>query len=594
MRCKVVLLVMATLLLAQKLQAGVEGLFPASPPLTGHSQDVKGQRSEKELAPDARDPKWQPSDQHLTAADRSCGRSKESTGKPSVLPKVGASKSPLRAPGFPNVADHVTITTDALVSSFSRLTPYLAYHLHLTDVVKTTTWIYANYTGRDNPEKIRNFIIDAYNTWDTRWVLLGGDSEIVPPRMTYPAVTSGDPWQDTIPCDYYYATVNGTWDDGHHNNIFGEPSDNPDLVPALWVGRAPVTSVQEADNFVTKTIDYLIQTTYRCNVLLAGFDQDDYAHGEATMEYYVTQYINPSSFNITRLYDSQGAGAAARFLSDLNGGEDLCCHIDHGNITQMGVRSRHDLNNPPHYGFVEYQDLHGLTNYDRLNVFMSTACDIGGFDRRLSDGECVMEGLMNAPHAGAIATVTNARLGWFLDEDPQTHLTPLYLERFVKLMTFDHPTLASLADVQEGKRLMIGYCTGTSYPTYYRYAMYSLNLFGEPALPTPFLVATDVAELSSQHAATSLSVAPSVFGHSVSLAFDLGRECPVRIDVHDATGRLVSVLADGRMGTGRHAISWDGRGRDGREVPPGTYVILLNADGKMNFKRVVRYSTTGE
>lgn len=51
-------------------------------------------------------------------------------------------------------------------------------------------WIYANYIGYDNPEKIRNFIIDAYTNWNTTYCLLGGDIAVVPHRLLY--VMSGD------------------------------------------------------------------------------------------------------------------------------------------------------------------------------------------------------------------------------------------------------------------------------------------------------------------------------------------------------------------------------------------------------------------
>ncbi len=53
----------------------------------------------------------------------------------------------------------------------------------LPTVVATTEFIQANYrNGADIQETIRMFIRDAYEKWGMEYVLLGGDSDILPPR----------------------------------------------------------------------------------------------------------------------------------------------------------------------------------------------------------------------------------------------------------------------------------------------------------------------------------------------------------------------------------------------------------------------------
>ena len=76
--------------------------------------------------------------------------------------------------------DHVTITADTMVPLFAPMTERLANQFHLTDTVVAVEDIYATWPGRDRPEKIRNFIIDAYVNWLTTYVLIGGDVEVVP------------------------------------------------------------------------------------------------------------------------------------------------------------------------------------------------------------------------------------------------------------------------------------------------------------------------------------------------------------------------------------------------------------------------------
>lgn len=55
----------------------------------------------------------------------------------------------------------------------------------LSATIKTVEEIYAEYPGEDNPERIRNFIRDAYLNWSTNWILLAGDVEFVPTRLLW-------------------------------------------------------------------------------------------------------------------------------------------------------------------------------------------------------------------------------------------------------------------------------------------------------------------------------------------------------------------------------------------------------------------------
>jgi predicted deacetylase len=53
----------------------------------------------------------------------------------------------------------------------------------------------------------------------------------------------------------------------------------------------------------------------------------------------------------------------------------------------------------------------------------------------------------------------------------------------------------------------------------------------------------------------------------------------LRLAVHDLTGRLVRVLAEGAMGSGEHAVSWDGRTADGTPAASGVYLYRLELRG---------------
>ena len=54
---------------------------------------------------------------------------------------------------------------------------------------------------------------------------------------------------------------------------------------------------------------------------------------------------------------------------------------------------------------------------------------------------------------------------------------------------------------------------------------------------------------------------------------------PVRLTVHDTAGRLVRVLVDGVLPSGRREMTWDGRDEAGRQIDSGIYFLRLSQPG---------------
>jgi len=65
---------------------------------------------------------------------------------------------------------------------------------------------------------------------------------------------------------------------------------------------------------------------------------------------------------------------------------------------------------------------------------------------------------------------------------------------------------------------------------------------------------------------------PNPFNPTTSLAFLLGEECQVRIDVYNVLGRQVATLADDRYPAGRHVVQWNARG-----AASGAYFYRMQA-----------------
>jgi hypothetical protein len=65
---------------------------------------------------------------------------------------------------------------------------------------------------------------------------------------------------------------------------------------------------------------------------------------------------------------------------------------------------------------------------------------------------------------------------------------------------------------------------------------------------------------SSVPSATALSrIYPNPFNPSTTVAFDLAEQGWVNLEVHDARGALVRVLADRHFGPGTYEVVWNGR-----------------------------------
>jgi flagellar hook assembly protein FlgD len=72
------------------------------------------------------------------------------------------------------------------------------------------------------------------------------------------------------------------------------------------------------------------------------------------------------------------------------------------------------------------------------------------------------------------------------------------------------------------------------------------------------------------------------------IAFDLpgpGAR-PVTVAVYDVAGRLVAQLAKDVLDPGRHSITWDGTGANGRQAPAGVYWVRVTAGGEIAAARL--------
>ncbi|MBN2602598.1 MAG: hypothetical protein JXA91_00505, partial [Candidatus Thermoplasmatota archaeon] len=189
---------------------------------------------------------------------------------------------------------YVIITTEEMREDFQSLADYKNSRGTSTTVVTVEDildcedydwdgeWGDKDPYYNDDQCHIRNFIKSARNNWGTDYILLGGDHPDVPARYLCGSWIH-DYYQYNIQCpsDLYYACLDRNFD-ADKDGIWGWFFDYPDFSPEVYVGRAPVDTIEDVQNFINKTKFYSesdSQELYLGKVLMlgmkTGFDEPD-------------------------------------------------------------------------------------------------------------------------------------------------------------------------------------------------------------------------------------------------------------------------------------------------------------------------------
>lgn len=80
---------------------------------------------------------------------------------------------------------------------------------------------------------------------------------------------------------------------------------------------------------------------------------------------------------------------------------------------------------------------------------------------------------------------------------------------------------------------------------------------------------------------------PNPFVGSTIVSFAVARAAEVRIRIYDAAGRLVAEPLRRSVEPGTHEAVWNGSGRSGRRLPPGTYLAEVRAGEQVRTSRMV-------
>ncbi len=460
--------------------------------------------------------------------------------RPTALVDGTRLAEPFKATQLPSLLGspvaYVIVTNDAMAPAFQQLADWKTQS-GVPAVVRTISFIKQEYPfGADDAERVRSFIRDAYSRWGAKWVLLGGDTDVVPTRFAHTTFYGGE----SISTDLYFSCLDGNWNaDG--DSLYGEGAvsypvaagDSADLLPEVYVGRAPASTLAEAQLFVDKAMkyerepvaDYMNTIISFAEVL---FPQTWYPgmatqlDGAELIDYDLLPILDTVPWvHSARLYENYtdarwrpGAlpESRARAIDSLNVGYNIAVHVGHGyrNTMNMG-----DI------GLTNTEAI-ALTNGDRLTNLYAINCNSTAIDY-----PCVAEAFMKAPNGGTVTVVGSTRY------DFPTYGRQYKKEYFELLYQED---VTAVGEAQARQKLP--FVSLSAYDGAHRWTQMSLVLLGDPEL---HIYTATPRTLSVVHPA-SMPVSDSTL--AVNVAVDGVPLDSARVTVYRADHEFASALTD--------------------------------------------------
>jgi hypothetical protein len=283
------------------------------------------------------------------------------------------------------------------VESFAAWKNQLGFSVQITRLEQ----IYSHFSGRDNPEKVRNFINESYSTNGTEYYLLLGDCDVCPAREVWDPVNVGLGCDNgTEPSDLYYECLDGDWD-ANGNDVFGESDDDVDLYPEVKVGRIPVNTTEDAERvlaMIRKIEENPDSGEWIKNFLLIA--PSAFTPGDSTAaleEEIYKKFLADSFFHTIRLYDVDYSLSPSAVISAINEGVVLVDFFDHGAYDTW-------------VGALRTSDVLNLQNGNRTFLAFAMACETAAFDYQ--EYTTIAEAFFRNQNGGAIGYIGATRIAW--------------------------------------------------------------------------------------------------------------------------------------------------------------------------------------
>ena len=293
--------------------------------------------------------------------------------------------------------DWLLVTTEGLAPSFAPLVAHrretgLAAELVTVEEIRRDALL----GGGDLPERIRNFVRYVHAAYGLRFLVLAGDSDLVPPRMV-PLGIRGEQvhYGELFAADGYFGGLEGEWN-ADADRRFGESEpdddDRPDLSPEVFVGRIPAESPREAETFVAKLLLYErpVHLDYQHRIVYLGgkvFIEND---ADTHYRRLFASLFEPRGFSarfLTVAGEGAGHGDVMKALSE---GAAIVSHYHHSFTYNLSLPT----------GAIDTGNYQGVANRERPTIFFSNGCYANQFTK-----EGISEKLLLSEEGGAAAFI---------------------------------------------------------------------------------------------------------------------------------------------------------------------------------------------
>lgn len=477
------------------------------------------------------------------------------------------SKSPLKS-----AYEILIITPQQFQEGYADLVNYYN-SINRPAQIATTELINSSMTGQDQQEKIRNYIIQEYQTNGIEQVILGGDIEHVPYRGFYCYVISGSGYEDfNIPADLYYSALDGNWNT-NGDNKWGEPGED-DLLPELSVGRMSFSTSQELENMVHKSVSYQstpVEEEMKHPFMVSEFLYDPpMTWGSDYLELLIDDHNDngyfthgiPSLVNtIDSLYDSPSySWGTTQLLNEINQGKSFIHHSGHSNSNYMMRLYNWDITNQ------NFSKVDGIQH--NYQLMYTHGCICGAFD----DNDCISEKATTISN-WLVGGIFNSRYGWFNQgqtEGPSAHLH----REFISALYHPDPDsacpyLGTAHTMSKIKTAPWVGLPGEFEPGAQRWCFYDCNVLGDPALKV--WIDNPSVGIGSLTRETRVTLSPNPATEFVNLSFDIQDETNGSITVFNALGQELIYMTGKEFFPGKNTVRMNIK-----SLPTGIYFVRID------------------
>ncbi len=381
--------------------------------------------------------------------------------------------------------EYMVVTCDSLKAAFEPLVRWKTIKGVKAGIL-TTEQIDSIYSGSTQQLRIKAAIKDYYNGSNSglKYVLLGGDTEIVPAQMCFVKFLQDS---TTTPCDLFYGCLDVKNWDTNGNGIVGDKLDHIDMLPEVIVTRLPVLNTSQASSCVNRFMKYEILPEvkeWKNNMLMGGMKLAHVYHdiNQSDVQYigdsliYVN-YIEPYWNGEKKIFydtstDFEGGAnynfSAQNILTQINKGYNFIY------INTHGEKDKFKAENDQH--FTNEHAL--LVASSTPSIIVTDACMTNAVDT-VSLGETLIRNI----NSQIIGYLGCSREGWFRigikNRKNSLHYSNVYSAHFFKNL-FTIPSKSYGEAYSIAKVGLVGLCNDYNP---YRWIQFGLNALGDPEMP---------------------------------------------------------------------------------------------------------------